>query len=172
MSKDFEECERCEHERPPEFIETVEVDEAHELCEGCREDIEARIEDYYWYDRYDEDTHERAVEELESVDEILCVHDNYESGDIIVHTNYVSSSVVKDFCDNFGFQIMWFTPRWQEEEIDDGWSCVAEQGSCFEIELGYTSRSPPPIPEAFDFEKIELGFLSENDEQFDANQKT
>lgn len=161
------ECARCDREYPEERVSPVVINDDHMLCEGCRDNIEERIENYYWYDRFDKEQHERAVEILEDQDEILCAHGrHWQAGEIIVHTNYVSSAVISDVCDHFGFEIVGFGPRWQEEEVWE--DCVGEMGSCFEIVLDYTSESPPPLPMEAEFNPIDIEWLDGNDKQFEA----
>lgn len=165
------ECDQCERELPRDRVKHIEIDEYHHLCERCIEGIEHNIENYYWYDRYTKDHHERAVEILEEQDEIRCVHDWYEGGEIIVHTDYVSSNVVSDVAERFGLEIVTFGPQWQEDneewkEHDGGWDCIIEDGSAFEILLEYNSNSPPPLPLEANFEPIDLNFLEETDKQF------
>ena len=169
MTSEFEACERCGKDRPPEFIESIEIDERHDICRGCREEIEYRIENYRWYDRLSDAHFEWALDELERQDEILCAHGDSSAGEIVVHTNYVDSHVVSDYRDKFGFEIVWFGPQWQNEcIIDDTWECVQEKGDCFEIVLNYGHRSPPPIPEGAEFTLVDREWLDEGDKQFSA----
>lgn len=169
MTSEFEECERCERDQPPELIESVEIDEQHDICSGCVEDIEYRINNYRWYDRFTDAHLEWALDELEKQDEILCSHGDSSAGEIVVHTNYVDSHVVSDYCDSFGFEIIAFGPQWQNEcIIEDTWECVQENGDCFEIVLSYTQRSQEPIPEGAEFSLVDREWLDEGDKQFSA----
>lgn len=159
------ECDRCETETPESAVHSITIEDEWQLCETCIEEIEEDIEEYYWYKRYTKEQHKRALSILKEHDEILCVHGNaYEAGEIIVHTEYVSSDVVSDVCDHFGLQIAAFGPRWQED--DHGFDCVDDHGSCFEILLEYTQESPHPIPLEAKFIPIDIEYLDDNDKQF------
>jgi hypothetical protein len=133
------------------------------VCEGCQDALTDDIEYYRWEDRYTEEIHERAVERLAGYDEIECVISSYDAGQIIVHTPYVSSNVVTDFCDFYGFEIVAFNPIWFEQ---DDWPCLDSHGSIFQIVLEYNQRSPMPSSESLKFFENDLEQLDGNDKQF------
>lgn len=115
------------------------------------------------YERYTEDIHERAVELLEGRDEIDCVIHDYERRDIFVHTPYVSSNVVTDFCNFFGYRLSGFWPEWEQES---DLPCMSDHGSTFVILLQYTPRSPPPSNIGVKFPTPHLDELDESSKQF------
>lgn len=166
------ECPKCERSRPEEFFKTAVVgDDEYELCEMCRDDIEFRIENNYWYDTYTEEHHEKLIGVLEDTDEILCFSAGpHAAGDVIIHTNYVSSDVVTDICTHFGMEIRAYGPVWEDDNIlDNGeprWECVEEHGSCFQILLVPTDTVPLPIEAPFN--RTDIEWLEESDKQFDA----
>lgn len=161
-------CDRCGHNKLEKSIEVVEIDDSHELCAGCRDDIEYDVEAYKWGDRYTKAHHEKAVAELEQHPKIRCVHESYKLGEITVHTPYVNSMVIEDIRDHFSFRIVSFGPQWQNENIiEDGWQCIAEDGDAFEVTLEYNQHSPPPLPLEADVRYIDEEFLDEGDKQFD-----
>lgn len=170
-TEEFDTCERCDADRLPEYIEPFEVEgQTYSLCGGCREDIAYDIENYRWFERYTRSHHQQAIDALEAMPEILCAHGEYDAGEIVVHTNYVASEVVEDFCDHFGFQITAFRPRWQNDcIIEDLWNCVQEMGDCYEILLEYKDNSSQPLPTEAQFKRISIDYLDESDKQFDAD---
>lgn len=158
------ECERCEVETLPKHGDHIEVgDERYLVCDGCVEGVRDDIERYMWSDRYTKEHHEKAVEKLEEQDEILCIDDNYDAGEIWVHTKYVSAEVVMDVMEHFSLRPTWWGPRWQEEET---WDCLEEHGSCFEICLEYTRGNIDPLPVEAPFHRTHSEYLDENDKQF------
>lgn len=160
---EYETCERCGRDVPSGDRTTVDLLNSYEVCYGCAETLTGDVEFYDWQDRYTEEQHERAVEELSNRDEIKCVISDYEQGAIIIHTPYVSSDVVADFCEHFGFQIRGFHPVWEQE---DKWPCVSDHGSLFEVSLSYEQNSDSPIPIKFKFETTHIDTLSDSDKQF------
>lgn len=156
-----EECQRCGVER--DELATVELLDEYDLCDGCVRDIDANIEHYHVEDRYTEEQHERAVQLLSERDETECVINSYEDRQIVVHTPYVSSDVVTDFCDHFGLRILWYGPRWQAE---GAWPCADDHGDIFEVVLGYDHDCPPPVPINSVFETAHIDDLDGNDKQF------
>ena len=157
-----ESCDRCDNES--DDLQSIELIDEHILCTPCIRAIDDDIDDYYWYDRYTEEHHERAVRLLEEQDEIECVHESYNLGEIIVHTKYVNSNVLTDVSDSFGLEIVRFHPLWEQEETE--WDCIDRHGSCFEILLEYNQDSPSPMPLEFRFIEIDSEFIDENDKQF------
>jgi len=160
---EYESCERCGRSVEPEMIHSVELESEWSVCDGCVRAMEDNTTYHDWRDRYTEEQHERAVSLLVSRDEFECVLDDYSRGQIAVHTPYVSSDVVLDFCKHFGFEIAGFWPRWEQEER---LPCSSEHGSTFEIILEYNTRSSPPIPTSVEFDVIRLDRLDEIDKQF------
>jgi len=156
-----EECERCGVER--DELVTIELLNERDLCDGCVRGIEANVDNYRARDRYTEEHHERAMQLLSERGEIECVIGSYEDMQIVVHTPYVSSDVVTDFCDHFGFRILWFGPRWA---TDDSWPCAQQHGDLFEIVLGYDHDCPPPVLVDATFDEEHIDELDENDKQF------
>jgi hypothetical protein len=114
-------------------------------------------------DEYTEEQHERAVSLLSERDEIQCVITDFEEGLVVVHTPYVTSDVVKDFCLHFGYEIVRFGPAWEKESI---LPCMSDHGSTFEIALSYTMKSDSPIPLNVEFVSEHIDELDENDKQF------
>lgn len=160
---EYEQCERCGKDVIPGSRVTVEIDDSYKVCISCAEALIGEIELYDWQDRYTEEQHERALSLLSGRDEIDCVISDYDIGHIIVHTDYVSSDVIKDFCEHFGFSIKSFGPVW-ENETDI--PCISDHGSTFEVVLQYGYQSDMPIPTQFKFEEMYVDRLDENDEQF------
>ena len=165
---EYEQCEKCEQETPDEGLNTVTLLDDWTLCDACVESLDESMETHYWYDRYSEEQHDKAVKLLEEQDSVWCVNDVYGAGEIIVHTPYVSSDVVTDVADHFGLQVAGFAPAWEEE--NRSLDCVKEHGSCFEILLEYTQESPEPLPLEADLIRIDLEWLEENDKQFSKKQ--
>lgn len=155
-------CDRCSRDDIEE-TETIHLENDYDLCKGCVRDLESNVTSYDWQDRYTEEQHERAISLLEEVEEIECVISSYEDGQIVIHTPYVSSDVVADFCNHFGLRIVKFGPRWN---LDSTWPCVDHHDSMFEVVLSYDHRSPPPIPISVEFVEQALENLGENDRQF------
>lgn len=153
-------CSRCE--RDWDDVEYVAVLDA-ELCDACLRALDENIEYYNWKKKYTEDQHERATSLFSEREEILCVINSYEDGQIVVHTQYVTSDVVTDFCDHFGFEIVAFGPRWEQEE---SWPCMSEHGSIFEIVLEYNNSCDPPAPMTVKFIDNDIERVDENDKQF------
>lgn len=133
------------------------------FCEQCIASLRDADERDPWKERYTEEQHERAVSLLSEQDEIECVISDYDVGQIIVHTPYVSSNVVTDFCNHFGFIIQSFGPRW---ENGSKFPCTAHHGSMFEIVLSYEHESDTPIPLRVSFVRDHLDDLDGNDKQF------
>lgn len=156
-----DECDRCEREF--DDLRDVDLIAERDLCEGCVRALDEDVYNYRWQDRYTEEQHERALSLLSGRDEFECVISSYEDGQIILHTPYVSSDVVTDFCDHFGFQIISFGPQWEADEV---WPCAHRHGDLFEIGLEYNEQCPSPIPVAMKFEEIDIEDLDENDKQF------
>lgn len=163
MSTDTVDCDRCGNESIPRYIHTVDVDGEYSVCSGCISALVESIEWYDWRNRYTEEHHERAVSLLSERDEIDCVISEYETGRIIVHTSYVSSDVVKDFCNHFGFKISRFEPNWAKES---SWPCTKDHGDCFQIVLMYDHDCPKPTPVNTKFFENHIDDLEENDRQF------
>jgi hypothetical protein len=155
-------CDRCENE--VDSVTSVTLLEEHELCEACRRALSAEVLNYDWRDRYTKEQHERATELLAERDEIECVINSYEDGQIVVHTPYVSSDVITDFCNHFGFVILSFGPQWH---ADGMWPCVDQHGDIFEIVLEYNSDCPQPVPISAKFFENHIERVDGNDEQFD-----
>jgi len=154
------ECDRCDREYDElECVEPLDAD----LCEGCVRALSGNIEMYDWRDRYTEEQHERAVSLLSDYDEFECVISSYEDGQIVLHTSYVSSDVVTDFCNHFGFQIVAFGPQWEQDEM---WPCMHQHGSVFEIVLEYNHQSQHPVPLNAEFTENHIERVDGNDEQF------
>jgi len=156
-------CDRCSSDRPSELMESVALDSEYLLCKPCISALSEYIEKHDWRTRYTEEQHERAIELLSSYDEIRCVISSYEDGQIVVHTPYVSSNVVTDVCNHFGFRIVSFQPQWSEDAV---WPCMTEHGSIFEIVLEYNHRCQPPAPINIRFTENHIQELDGNDKQF------
>lgn len=155
------ECDRCGYER--DELETIELRAEYELCGGCVNDMDASIDEYQWQDRYTEEQHERALSLLDEYDEFECVISSYDDGQIIVHTRYVTSDVITDFCNHFRFDIISFGPQWA---ADGMWPCASEHGDIFEIVLEYNHSCAPPIPLPAKFRENHIERLDGNDKQF------
>lgn len=158
------ECERCGRDALAEHIERVELQSDYSLCTGCIEDLDQSIEYYHRKSRYTKEQHDRAVELLDERDEIFCVYQSYEYCEITVHTPYVSSKVVADFCEHFNYNIVKFSPLWEQESE---MKCVDDHGSAFEIVLRYPHKSDFPIHLDAIFFESHIDDLDENDRQFD-----
>lgn len=155
-------CERCGEEF--DELQTVELEESQDLCHGCVRALAENVETYRWQDLYTEEQHERAVSLLSEMNEIECVIESYEYGQIIVHTPYVSSDIVADICDHFGHKIISFGPLWKEE--GNKIPCMPYHGSIFEIVLKYDNSCDVPVPIGAKFFESEIDTLDENDRQF------
>lgn len=158
MSK---ECDRCEYEY--ENLNTVELKKERRLCDGCIRALDEDVYYYRWQDRYTKEQHERALSLLSERDEFECVIGSYEDGQIVLHTEYVSSDVVSDFCDHFGFEVIQFGPQWEQDGV---WPCVIDHGSLFEIVLEYNHHCRSPAPIAAKFMPNHIENLDGNDRQF------
>jgi len=157
------ECERCEREYDSESVQVIDLDEERSLCNGCIDALSDNIDYYDWQDLYTEEQHERALSLLTERDEFECVIDSYEDGQIVLHTPYVTSNVVTDFCNHFGFKIISFGPQWEADGI---WPCVGRHGDLFEIVLEYNNNCPPPVPTQAIFEENHIEDIDGNDKQF------
>jgi len=154
-------CDRCFREY--EDLQTIELREEHEICQGCVRSFEEDVFYYDWQDRYTEEQHERALSLFSERDEIECVISSYEDGQVIVHTRYVSSDVITDFCNHFGYQILSFSPQWSDDAM---WPCMTQHGDIFEIVLEYNHDCPHPVPTSTIFQEPHIGNLDGNDKQF------
>jgi hypothetical protein len=163
MSEEYVTCDRCGNERNEDFIQTVELTDTHKICGGCATSLNGSVVNYHWQDRYTEEQHQRAVSLLSERDVFECVIESYEDGQIVLHTKYVSSDVVTDFCNHFGFEIARFGPQWL---VDQEWPCMTSHGDTFEIVLEYNHYSRPPIPTQARFEYASIDGLDGNDKQF------
>lgn len=163
MSDKYEECDRCGNDSLPEAMQYVVLETGHQLCEGCLRAMEDDVEYYDWQDRYTEEQHERAIELFSERDEFECVISSYEDGQVVLHTPYVSSDVVTDFCNHFGYRIAAFTPRW---EVENEWPCMSQHGDTFEIMLEYNSQCSPPIPLPAKFQENHIEQIKAPDKQF------
>lgn len=163
MSDDIVTCDRCENESVRDLTETIDLDGDRLLCSGCIHALIDSIERHDWQDRYTEEHHERALTLLSDRDEIDCVISEYDTGRIVVHTAYVSSDVVMDFCKHFGFKIARFEPVWAQESQ---WPCSKDHGDCFQIVLKYDHDCPDPIPVNAKFFENHIDDLEGNDRQF------
>lgn len=155
------ECERCGLEY--EELTKVELVQPRELCEPCIEALSQKVEYYDWRDKYTEEQHERALEEFDKYDEIECVISSYEDGQIVIHTEYVTSDVITDFCNHFGYRIISFCPRWENDGV---WPCEEMHGNMYEIVLEYNELCPPPMPIDVTFGENHIENVDENDKQF------
>jgi hypothetical protein len=153
-------CDRCDIEM--EGLEWVKALNA-ELCRPCLRALMDEVEFYKWKDSYTEEQHTRAMKLLRETEEIECVKGDYDDGRIVLHTKYVSSDVVTDFCNHFGFILLSFGPQWEENEM---WSCMHEHGDIFEIVLRYDHTSEYPVPVELKFYRNHLPRLTDNDKQF------
>lgn len=157
-------CDKCSNDSNPDTMENLTVDgNSFSICQGCARYLSDSIEFADPKDRYTEEQHEKALSLLSQQEEINCVISDYDSLEIIIHTDYVTSRVIADFCDNFGYQIVMFNILWEEESP---WPCVDDHGSTFEILLVYNEQSPQPTPVSASFERYHIDDLAENDKQF------
>lgn len=161
MSDEYEECDRCEKEF--DELQKINLGIEKEVCEACQTALIEEVDYYDWRDRYTEDQHERAVSILSDRPEVECVLDDYERGQIIVHTNYVSSDVVYGVCEHFGFKIDSFGPQWYKQ---GEWPCLDSHESVMQIVLTYDHTCEYPIPTSCIFEDEHIDNLDGNDEQF------
>lgn len=145
------------------MMDDITLSEERRVCEGCVRALSEDVDYYDWRTRYTEEQHERAVNLLSDQDEIECVISSYDDGQIIVHTQYVSSNVVTDFCNHFGFKILSFGPQWH---VDQMWPCMDQHGDIYEVVLEYNHNSPQPIPMAAVFQEDHIEMLDGNDKQF------
>lgn len=144
-------CDECDNDATRAF------------CEQCIADLRDADSRTPIEERYTEEQHERATTLLSEQDEIECVISDYEQKLVIVHTPYVSSDVVGDFCEQFGYHIQSFGPRW---ENGSRFPCSAHHGSMFEIVLSYDYTSDAPMPIRVPFVRETLDELDGNDKQF------
>lgn len=163
MSDEYEECDRCGRDTLPDDIKTIKLNDRHEVCYGCSEALTEDIESYRWQDRYTEEHHERALSLFSEDDNIHCTIEDYERGQILIHTDYVSSRVITDFCKHFGYRIFSFGPIWEETSK---WKCVEQHGSTFEIGLQYDHHCPMPAATNIKFIENHSEKLSGKDKQF------
>lgn len=159
----YETCERCGRDSPPEHMESITLLEERSLCEGCVFALDYRVEQYDWRDRYTEEQHKRALSIVRERDEIECSIESYEDGQIIIHTRYVTSDVITDLCNHFGFKVVAFGPQWKQQEA---WPCMKRHGSIFEIVLQYDHTCPKPVPMSVQFDDAHIEQVDENDKQF------
>lgn len=155
------ECDRCGREF--EELESVPLDDERELCDGCIRALRDLIDFHDWQDRYTEEQHERALSLFSEQDEFECVISSYEDGQVVLHTPYVASKVVTDFCNHFRYRIVSFGPQW---EADESWPCAHQHGDIFQIVLEYTHSSDPPIPLPAKFQTKHIKNVDGNDKQF------
>jgi hypothetical protein len=156
-------CDRCGQDVSTDLVEDISLSSDWTLCEPCVDRLDRLVKDYDWKDRYTEEQHERAVSLLSERSEFECVIDSYERGQIIVHTPYVSSKVVADFCQHFGFEVASFNPIWLEQSE---WPCVDSHDSIFQIVLEYNHRCKPPVPINTTFDEYYTDNLDGSDRQF------
>jgi len=161
MSDEDSECDRCGYEFPE--LQSVSLGEVRELCGGCIGALRDSIDFHDWQDRYTEEQHERALSLLSDYDEFECVISSYEDGQVVLHTPYVTSNVVTDFCNHFRYDIISFGPMW---EVDEDWPCAHQHGDIFQIVLEYNTSCDPPIPLAAKFQEHHIDDIDGNDKQF------
>lgn len=154
-------CDRCGREY--DELTTVDLGKERDLCDACIGAIREKIDYHDWTTRYTEEQHERATKLLGEAEEIECVISSYDDGQIVVHTPYVSSDVITDICDHFGFVIVSFGPQWK---ADQSWPCMNGHGDTFEIVLEYNHSCRAPIPLAVKFQQNHIERLDGNDKQF------
>lgn len=154
-------CDRCD--RDFDDLTSVQLGEERQLCEPCVGALREKVDFHDWKDRYTEEQHERAVSLLSEYDEFECVISSYEDGQVVLHTPYVTSDVVTDFCNHFGYTILSFGPQW---EVDRMWPCMGTHGDMFEIVLEYNHSSSQPIPLNVEFHEDHIERIDGNDKQF------
>jgi len=154
------ECDRCDREF--DDLENVESLEAS-LCDACIRALMDDIEFRDWQDRYTEEQHERALSLLDDYDEFECIISSYEDGQVVIHTPYVTSDVVTDFCNHFGYKILSFGPQWSADYV---WPCMDDHGDIFEVVLQYDHSCDTPIPLAAKFQENHIERIDGNDKQF------
>jgi hypothetical protein len=163
MSEDMETCDRCGVDRPDGMVRDKTLVDDWRLCDACIIRLNDLVRDYKWKDRYTEEQHERAMSVIGEQEEIECVIGSYDVGQIYIHTPYVSSDVVADFCNHFGLKIHGFGPRWEKNEH---WPCMKDHGDTFEVLLQYDSKSRPPNSLGTKFNRNHINDLLESDKQF------
>jgi len=154
-------CDRCGHEFTE--LKTIPLGEDRELCDGCIGALRDSIDFFDWMDRYTEEQHERALSLLGEYDEFECVISSYEDGQIVLHTPYVTSNVVTDFCNHFRYDIISFGPMWN---ADAEWPCLPDHGDVFQIVLEYNHSCDPPMPLSVAFDEDHIKDIDGNDKQF------
>lgn len=154
-------CDRCGREY--DELTTVELGEERNICSACIGALREDIDYFDWRDRYTEEQHERALSLFSDYDEFECVISSYEDAQIVLHTPYVSSDVVTDFCNHFMYDIISFGPQWEADEI---WPCAHQHGDIYEIVLEYNHSCDPPIPLPAKFQENHIERIDDNDKQF------
>jgi DNA-directed RNA polymerase subunit RPC12/RpoP len=137
------------------------------LHQRCAEAIwENSIENPVWFDTFTPQHYEKVAEFLlsfDSIGEVITNNGNlYSMGEMYIHTNYCTTSIVKDVIDAFNGRIVYAGVA--REDSDRGFSCVQEHGTCFEILIDFcTSESTNLPPEYLDkYDKDEESLKSED----------
>lgn len=152
METDLPECPKCGSDIKEEG-ETAEItfrDQTVELHKRCGEALwEGEVENPHWYDTFTPDHYEKAADYLRSLECVGCVITNngnsYPFGEMYIHTNFCTTTVVQDVIDDFNGRII--SAKVVEEDDDDQFACVGEHGTCFEILIDFctdgSGRMPP-----------------------------
>lgn len=156
LETDDPDCPRCGIDMT-ESSDTKKVtvgDNEYILHKNCAEDIENySINNNVWFDTFTPEHYEAAADYLRSFDTVgeVITFDGkgYQMGEMYVHTNYATTSIVDDVIETFGGRIVHATIT--TEGDDNGLSCVNEHGTCFEILIDFCSNEPTRSrPDALD----------------------
>lgn len=117
----------------------------------CAEGIwEQKIENPRWYDTFTPEHYEAAADYLRSFDSVGCVITHggtaYMGGEMYVHTNYCTTSLVRDVLDAFNGRVV--AAGIAREDDEHEFDCTTEEhGTCFEILIDFckagAGRMPP-----------------------------
>jgi hypothetical protein len=157
-------------------------DRKESLHQRCAEAIwENNIENSVWFDTFTPQHYEKVADFLRSFDSVGEVITNkgnlYAFGELYVHTNYCTTSIVKDVIDAFNGRIVYAGIA--REDYDGGFSCVKKHGTCFEILIDFCTSDSTNLPPEYldkysgeDSMKTEDYFIKNSDKHdpvFDAD---
>jgi hypothetical protein len=152
METDYPECPACKKDiKENDSVFSFELDDKRaDIHEKCAETIwKSEIENPHWYDSFTPEHYEKAADYLRSLDcigEVITSGGKaYSFGEMYIHTNYCTTSVVQDVIDDFSGRIV--SARVVRAEDENQFDCVREHGSCFEILIDFCGdgyiRNPP-----------------------------
>lgn len=152
MENDLPECSHCRrdiHDNADATDVDLGAGREYTLHERCAEKIVFNeLENPHWYDTFTDAHYWTAalfLQEFETVGHVIANDYLRQLGEIYVHTNYCTSSIVGDLRDHYSARLVHTGIAHEGDEHQH--DCTSEHGTCFEILIDFASedswRAPP-----------------------------